>query len=331
MSDVTTITNQNAHSYAAQEMARRQGAQSAYNEAQHPRDENGQWADSGRTKQSTMRESITANGMRLAADGGLLPQHIESLKLPPAWTNVRYNADPNADLLAVGKDSKGRDQYVYSQDFANRQAQAKFNRISELADKFTDIQAQNMEARAHQDPKIRDSADVAHLIMQTGLRPGSDTDTKAEKKAYGATTLEGRHVVQDDQGNVRLQFTGKKGVSLDIPIEDKQTAQMLINRAQKAGPDAKIFPNTSDKALLDHVHTLDGGGFKTKDFRTHVGTSTAQAEMEKMPLPTNEKQYKKQVLAVAKEVSKRLGNTPTIALQSYINPAVFSKWRESHA
>jgi DNA topoisomerase IB len=31
---------------------------------------------------------------------------------------------------------------------------------------------------------------------------------------------------------------------------------------------------------------------------------------------------------VAKEVSSKLGNTPVVALQAYIDPRVFSDWRK---
>jgi DNA topoisomerase IB len=36
-------------------------------------------------------------------------------------------------------------------------------------------------------------------------------------------------------------------------------------------------------------------------------------------------------MAVAKTVSARLGNTPTIALQSYIDPTVFGAWKMAAA
>jgi len=39
-----------------------------------------------------------------------------------------------------------------------------------------------------------------------------------------------------------------------------------------------------------------------------------------------EKERKAAAHQVAIVVSKKPGNTPTVALQSYINPAVFSQW-----
>jgi DNA topoisomerase-1 len=93
-----------------------------------------------------------------------------------------------------------------------------------------------------------------------------------------------------------------------------------------AGGSGKLF-DVDQKQLLDYTKTLDGGGFKTKDFRTALGTKTAMEEMVNFPTPKTDKEYRKAVMGVAKIVSEKLGNTPVIALQSYIAPAVFSKWQ----
>jgi DNA topoisomerase-1 len=262
----------------------------------------------------------------MQSGGAALPPHIEKLKLPPAWTDVRYSEDPNADLLAIGKDSKGRVQSVYSERFTSAQAAAKFARIEELRTKFGYVSKQNEQAQQSTDRKIKDSADCLSMIMKMGIRPGSEDDTGAKVKAYGATTLEGRHVVETSSG-VSLRFVGKKGVSLDLPVDDPDLAVMLTRRAKASGANGKLFPATTDKALLEHTHSLNGGGFKTKDFRTHVGTATAYSLVKEMPKPTSMAEYKKRVMDVAKQVSKKLGNTPVIALQSYISPAVFAEWR----
>src|SRR5205085_197476 len=162
---------------------------------------------------------------RMTVTGAALPAHIQALKIPPAWTDVTFSADPKAALLATGKDSKGRRQAVYSAEFSAGQAAAKFSRISELDQKFSEI------------------------------------------------------------------------------FEQKEAA----------GDGGQLFP-VNEKALLDHVHTFGGGGFKTKDFRTLLGTRTAMDEVAKREAPKTEKDYKKAVMEVAKVVSSKLGNTPTIAL-----------------
>lgn len=302
-------------------------ATGTFREADHPRDEDGKFTDgSGSSRKATHEPTKVENGKRVTASGNALPEHIAALKIPPAWTDVTFDSNPDADLLATGRDAKGRVQSIYSKKFSETQAAAKFSRINDLNNNFAKCESQNEEARKSTNARTRDSADCLRLIMQTGIRPGSDDDTLAKTKAYGATTLEGRHVVETDSG-VELHFVGKKGVNLKIPVRDKETAEMLRQRAKAAGADGKLFAATNDKALLDHTHSLDGGGFKTKDFRTLLGTRTAMQEVAKAQPPKDQKSYQKAVMEVAKKVSALLGNTPTVALQSYINPAVFAEWR----
>jgi DNA topoisomerase IB len=135
-------------------------------------------------------------------------------------------------------------------------------------------------------------------------------------------------VVQEN-GKTYLRFTGKKGVEQNIHIEDKATAKMLTERAATASERGGKLFGVNDSQLRDYSHTLDGGSFKPKDFRTAKGTSTAAEIVKEMKPPTNAKEYKAQVREVAARVSKVLGNTPTVALQSYIHPAVFSGWRHA--
>jgi DNA topoisomerase-1 len=245
------------------------------------------------------------------------------LKIPPAWTDVKYSPDPHANLLVVGKDSKGRRQAIYSKTFSATQAAAKFSRIAELDKKFSAIFKENWDNRKSREKAA--AADCLLLIMTTGIRPGSEADTGAEKQAFGATTLLGKHVKVSGH-DVSLHFVGKKGVELNIPVDDPETKKMLLKRKQLSGNNGRLF-TVSEAHLLSYVSTLDGGGFKTKDFRTLLGTNIAMREVEATPAPKNEKEYKKAVVRVAKAVANKLGNTPVIALQSYINPVVFADWR----
>ena len=285
-------------------------------------------------------ETRMQDGQRVMSDGSPLPKYLAEAKvrIPPAWTQVIVSRDSNNGLWVKGRDAKrsekfpeGRPTAIYSPDFKEQSAHIKYARCLEMAEKFGHIRKENDNNMQSKDPEIRESASVTKLIMSTGIRPGSERDTGAVKKAYGATTLEGRHVIQDKDG-VRLEFVGKKGKSLSIPIRDKEVIDMVIQRARSAGPDGKLF-NVDDDRLRDYTHTLDGGKFKTKDFRTLLGTKTAIDKIKSFgdQKPKSEKEYKKMVHAVAVEVSTRLGNTPAVALQSYINPVVFKGWQGNYA
>jgi DNA topoisomerase IB len=48
-----------------------------------------------------------------------------------------------------------------------------------------------------------------------------------------------------------------------------------------------------------------------------------------MPIPQNDRELKKYKKEVGKAVGKQLGNSPTIALNSYVAPEVFCKWEST--
>lgn len=267
----------------------------------------------------------STDGHLMLGDGQPLPAHLP--KIPPGWTDVRVSLDKESDLWVTGRDKKGREQRVYSDAHWARQAEVKFARVNELRSKQREIEKEINQDIRSKDLTTREAASCLRLINATGLRPGSTADTGAEKQAYGATTLEGKHVQVVD-GQVRLRFVGKKGVDLDIAVTDKRVADDLVRRADRAGPAGKLF-NVNDGQLRTYSLSKDGGGFKPKDFRTARGTNTAVEAMRGMPVPRTTAEYKRAVRRVAKLVSEQLGNTPTVAMQSYIDPSIFARWRKA--
>jgi DNA topoisomerase-1 len=255
------------------------------------------------------------------------PAHIRKLAVPPGWQNVRFASDPKADKLVSGTDSKGRPVGIYSAAFRKKKDAVKFRRVRALDRKHEQVVRQNERNMRSRDPAKRENAACQNLIMTMGLRPGSERDTGAETKAYGATNLQGQHVKTED-GRTVLEFTGKKGVKLKLPVTDDALAEDLQARARKAGPNGLLF-DTDDGKLRRYVKTLGGGGFKVKDFRTYIGTSTAADLVAKGTAPTTVRAYKKSVMEVAKKVAEKLGNTASVALKAYISPMVFAGWKEA--
>jgi len=257
--------------------------------------------------------------------GNAVPKHIQKIAIPPKWKNVEVNADPKGTVLVRGRDEKGRTQSRYSESHNAKKAAKKFMRTRELITKraqiFGEIKA-DAKSGEH-----REAAECLHLVMKTGLRPGSDDKSLADHESFGATTLEGRHIIPQKDGTVILRLvTGKnKGREKDFPVSDKATAKMLIRRKKEAGDDGKVFDVSAAK-LREYSSTKDGGGFRTKDHRTALGTETAIKEVKGMKPPKTEAEYKAGLKFVAESVARVLGNTPAIALKSYIDPHVFSAW-----
>lgn len=261
----------------------------------------------------------------ILADGTPAPAHITPGMIPPAWTDVKVSLDPSADLLVQGKDAKGRPKSVYADNFHMKSAAIKFARTKEMLEKATEIRAQVRKDLFSKDKKTRENACCAMLMLEQATRPGSDEDTGAKVKAYGATTLEARHVVIGPDRSVTLDFIGKEGVRHVHKINDPALAQILIWHKNRAGtPNSKLF-DTNYGRVAAYAEKLDGGKFTPKDFRTNRANELAIEHIKTLGGPAkNEKEYKARVKAVAERVSGVLGNRPRQALESYIDPVVFS-------
>ncbi len=260
------------------------------------------------------------------ADGKDAPPHIKPSMVPPNWTDVKISPHADADVLVTARDKAGRIKTVYSDNYAMKQQAAKFARIREMMDEEPIIHAKIQEDLRSPDKATREAAACAFLIEQQATRPGSDKDTKAKAKAYGATTLRAEHVVEAADG-VRLQFIGKEGVAHDHLVRDPVLAKELLERKRTAEErDGKLF-NTNDSKLRSYTDTLDHGRFGPKDFRTLKATRLAIAAMQGVDPPKTMKDYKAKVKSVAEKVSHVLGNRPQQALESYISPTVFSSWK----
>lgn len=245
------------------------------------------------------------------------PDHIKNLSrpIPPTWRNIMISPDPDSDLLAIGKDDMDRVQYVYSDSFMELKKSEKFERTKSLS-RNSDKVAQYIDALPD-----KETSDCLKLIFHMGIRPGSTADTKSAVKAYGASTLKGEHVVEEG-GNVYLRFVGKKGVSQNHLVSNKDLANMLLKRKKSAGANGDLFDTSSSKLRA----ALSPLGIKPKDLRTSLATRTAQDALKAIPSTTDIKEFTKIRNRVGDVVCEILGNQRTMALSSYIDPEVFEKW-----
>jgi DNA topoisomerase-1 len=245
-------------------------------------------------------------------------ERIAKLGVPPAWTDVRLNPDPSGDLQATGRDSKGRTQYLYSAEHSERASAEKFERLKEFNKEVGQIQ-EKIQAdldNPNLSQKDAESARALYLISKTGFRVGSE-----ESSVYGATTLRAEHVKIDGE-KVVFNFVGKHNVPITKEVEDKQLATILKPRVDAGG---RLF-QTTDSEVRDYLHARDGD-FKVKDFRTWQGTARAIQEVKSLKTPKTDREFKIARMKVARAVAAHLGNTPKVALDSYISPTVFSKWK----
>jgi len=264
------------------------------------------------------KKSAPTEGMRKAT----LAER-KKLGVPPAWTDVEIADSPKGvnGLLFRGIDAKGRVQSKYTEEHSAKRSKLKFKRILEL-----ETHLGKLDATLEKGVKSGDEhAMCLSIIRQGGCRPGSDNETLGSVKAFGATTLEARHVkVAGDV--VKLDFVGKSGKQNQIEITDKGLASAMRTLLKGKGQSDKVFASVDAPSLLEYQRTILPKKFLLKDLRTSLGTKTALLAIKKMAVPKTKTAYKKAKSEIGKIVSEKLGNTPAIALQSYINPMVFGVW-----
>lgn len=242
--------------------------------------------------------------------------------IPPAWSDVQIADDlDNAPLLVTGRDGKGRRQAIYSAQHTQRQAAKKFQRVQEL-DKHLD----KLDHALERDAGVNDDAAALLLIRKLGMRPGSTRDTQAATQAFGATTLQARHV-RIRNGRATLAFTGKKGVRIRLSTRDPAIVDALQKRLENRSGRDRLF-ETTEARTRDYMRSTGvPDEFLLKDLRTVHANTIALREIARQPdPPTTKREFQQRRRAVATVVSQALGNTPTLALSSYIDPTVFTAW-----
>jgi len=170
---------------------------------------------------------------------------------------------------------------------------------------------------------IRDEGTANELIKRKEAGEGLE-DTTYWLKSHGATTLEARHVVEEDDG-VHLKFVGKEGVFHDHRVEDEELAGILRERAKTADErDGKLF-DTDDGKVQDYVKSLDTGRFTPKDFRTKRATELALDAVKQYAgkQPSDSKERQKWIMEVSGKAAGVLGNQPQQCFETYINPHVW--------
>ena len=262
-------------------------------------------------------------------------ERIAALVIPPAWKDVWISPSPTAKLQATGVDAAGRRQYLYHADFRAQQEQAKFDRLIRFAERMPDLRAAMSE---HMDNDVlnreRVSAIATRLINRGWFRVGTERYAK-ESKTFGITTLRKDHVRVRGH-RIAFDFRGKHGSVVRTTLVDQELADAISEllalprsgRLFRYEWDAGLCALTGPK-LNDYVRAYLGEEFTAKDFRTWGGTLIAAIALAERGPAETEADAKRAITAVMRTVGEQLGNTPAVARNSYVSPAVIDQYLDA--
>lgn len=273
---------------------------------------------------------VDEHGERLSGED---VERCRALVIPPAWNDVWICPHPNGHLQAVGTDSKGRRQYLYHDRWRDQQDRRKFGRLVPFSRRLPRARTVVEDALDGSGMSLDRAEATAFRLLDRGyFRIGSDTYT-SENGSFGLTTLRREHVRRSG-GRLLFDFPAKTGAARSVEIEDEITiAAIEAMRRRRSGPDELLvykdrrgWHRLDPAAVNEYLKGLLGEEVSAKDFRTWHGTVHA-AEALADRRATGRTGMRRAVKAAMEEVAGYLGNTATVARQSYVHPKVIDRYQ----
>ena len=237
------------------------------------------------------------NGKKLSDEDRV--EFLNSLAVPPAWTDVWFCSDEKGHIQATGKDANGRLQYRYHPDWIEYKSKLKYANIDEFAaelDSLRDLVMEDLSRKGMSKNKV--AALVVWLIDRYHIRVGSDQYAQ-ENESYGLTTLkeshisykkgekaivEGMSVLKDSNKplpkiNAMMEFTGKSGKDWKIYVRHPEIAKLIEDSAKIGGKDKEqdlfryVDENGNDfdikaEHINEYLNQKMKNKYTAKDFRT---------------------------------------------------------------
>lgn len=256
-------------------------------------------------------------------------ERIEALRIPPAWTQVFIHPSRSAWLQAIGRDAKGRWQYLYHAKQATKRERIKLERLIRFIRALPELRrAVDRDLGLPGMPRERVLAGIVRILSRCFLRPGSEAYA-TENGSYGIATLRPRHVsVRGD--TLRFDFKGKSGQRQVREVRDRRVAALVRELLRHRG---EVFKYRDEQGAISDVRSRHinayiqermGERFSAKDFRTWAGTLLAACTLARVPVDARATApaRKRAVATAMREVSQHLGNTPAVCRASYVFPVV---------
>lgn len=273
---------------------------------------------------------VDARGRAIRDEAAL--ERIESLRIPPAWRDVRISPRPYAKLQATGIDSAGRMQYLYHADFRAQQEQAKFDKLVRFAGRLPDLREAMAEHMTLEPLEPEWTSALAVRLINLGWFRVGDERYAKKFRTFGITTLRKSHV-KVRGSRITFCYRAKHRALIRAALVDAELADAIRElKSEKGGRvlfryrNGNGLRNLTGRRLNDYIQEHMGEEFTAKDFRTWGGTLLAAIAFAEHGVAESETEARRVIASVMRTVGERLGNTPAVARASYVSPAVVEQY-----
>jgi DNA topoisomerase-1 len=263
---------------------------------------------------------------------------LRQLAIPPAWRDVWICTDPRGHIQATGTDAAGRKQYVYHPVWRAKRDEAKFDHVLEVAAQLPALRKRlcsDMSARGL--TRLRVLATVVRLLDMGMFRVGNDQYATGDDPSYGLSTLRPEHVRANGKCMV-LEFIGKSGIAHANPVDDPEVCAVLRELRRRRRGEQRLFAYWDGSAKRWHevrsddingyLRETSGAELTAKDFRTWHGTVRAATALAAAGRQKSAPKRREVVSAAMRDVAELLGNTPTVARASYVDPRIVDLYQD---
>ena len=260
-------------------------------------------------------------------------QRIRALAIPPAWTSVWISLDPLGHIQATGVDSRGRTQYRYHPLWREQRDAQKFDHMLRFAGALPGLREATLrDLRRRGLGRERVAASAVRLIDLGLFRIGGERYAELDHH-YGAATLEKRHV-RVTRGSLVFDYVAKEGKQREITVADPAVlAAVRALAGSESGSEALFCWQGGGRWHPLHSHDVSayiaensGGHFTAKEFRTWNATVLMALALASAEPPLSLRAARAAVNAGVRTVAELLGDTPTVARTSYIDPRLTRRY-----
>lgn len=268
---------------------------------------------------------------------------VKGLVIPPAWQDVWISRDDGGHIQAVGTDAAGRRQYRYHDEWTRHRGAGKHDRVLRLGQRMGQVREVLLRRLATSGlTRERVFAGTVRLLDIGVFRAGGEEYAHGdgdEDGTFGLATLRREHV-RLHRGAVLFAYPAKGDIPRTIALRDPPVHRLVNGLLRRRGGGADLLAYRTGRSWHDlraedvnaAVKELVGPRYTAKDLRTWNATVLAAVSLARATadggVPASERARTRLVTAAVKEVAEHLGNTPTVARASYVDPRVVERFTD---